>query len=356
MAGPAWLAARAAVVAAYALGRIAVDQLGTARPAPLLDGIMAWDAHHYRTIAESGYDALADGYRFFPLFPMAVRGLSVLTLGNETAAAVVLANTAALALGVVLYRHVLAETADPGVSRLATWLLLAGPAAAPLVMGYAESLGTLFAVLAFAAARRRRWGVAAAAGAALGATWSVGWLITVPLVIEAARGVRATGLAERARRALAVVAPGAVTAGYLGWVELVTGDGWGNVVRVQTATYDRTLRDPITSLVVTGTDLVAGHQAKGVAFVWAVVAIALVVVAFRHLPASYGAYGLATFLVAFSADNVDSFERYLLRAFPLVMAAALVLRREWQQRMAISIGLSGLTVYAAVIFLGAEVP
>lgn len=54
---PPWLAARAAVVAAYVLARVAVDQLGVARPAPLVDGLMAWDAHHYRAIAEQGYDA-----------------------------------------------------------------------------------------------------------------------------------------------------------------------------------------------------------------------------------------------------------------------------------------------------------
>ena len=353
--GPPWLAARAAVVAAYVLARVAVDQLGVARPAPLVDGLMAWDAHHYRTIAEQGYDALPHGYRFFPLFPLLVRGLSTLT-GNGTVAALLLGNAAALVLGVALYRLVIAETGDPAVGRLATWLLLAGPAAAPLVMGYAETLGAAASVLSFLAARQGRWWWAAAGAAVVGATWSIGWVLAVPLAVEAGSGLARSDLRSRLARLTAVTAPVAVAGLCLGWVEVATGNGWANVVAVQSEVYDRTLVDPFTALYRAGSDLFVGHHASGVPFPWAILTIGLTVVALRRLPLSYGIYAAVLIVVAISSDNIDSFERYVLRAFPLAIVGAMLLKVEWQQRLAVAVGLGGLVVYATAIFLGAKVP
>lgn len=353
---PAWVAARVAVAFGYVLARVAVDQLAVARPAPLLDGLMAWDAHHYRVIAEHGYEALPQGFRFFPVFPMVVRAVSVLTFGNTTAAALLIGNLAALLLGMAVYRLVLHETADAAIGRLAVWFLLASAGAAPLVMGYGEALGALTSVLAFLAARKRRWGWAAAGALIVGGTWSVGWLLAVPLAFEAARGIRQAGIVERLARVASVAAPVAATAAYIAWVDVTAGDGWRRVVTVQTDVYDRTFLDPVTAMYRSAEDLVAGHHASGLTFLWALLAIAVAVAAFRRLPASYGAYLAVVVFVAISAENTDSFERYLLRAFPVAIAAALVLRREWQQRLAVSLGLGGLVVYACAIFLGAKVP
>lgn len=353
---PPLVAARVAVVAAYVLARVAVDQLDVVRPAPLVDGLMAWDAHHYRTIAEHGYDAFPHAYRFFPLFPMLVRGLSTVTFGNETLAALLLGNAAALVLGIALYRLVLTETGDPALGRVATWLLLAGPAAAPLVMGYAETLGAAASVLSFLAARRGRWWWAAAGAAVVGATWSIGWILAVPLAVEAASGLARADLRSRLGRLSAVAAPVAVAALCLRWVEVATGDGWANVVTVQSDTYQRTLVDPLTALYRAGENLFVGHHASGVAFPWAVLAIGLTAVVLRRLPLSYGAYSVVLIVVAISSANTGSFERYVLRAFPLAIVGAMLLKAEWQQRLAIAIGLAGLVVYATAIFLGAKVP
>ena len=353
---PPWLAARAAVAAAYVLARVAVDQLAVAQPAPLVDGLMSWDADHYRTIAEQGYDAFPHAYRFFPLFPMLVRALSTLTFGNATVAALVIANGAALLLGMAVYRLVVTETGDAAVGRLTTWLLLAGPAAAPLVLGYAETLGAAASVFSLLAARQGRWWRAAVAAAVVGSTWSIGWVLAVPLAIEAVSGLRRAGRRSVLARGVAVAAPVVAGALFVGWVEVATGDGWANVVTVQTEVYDRTLVDPVTALYRAAEDLLVGHHASGVPFPWAVLAIGLTAAAFRLLPRTYGAYTAVLILVAISSTNIDSFERYVLRAFPLVITGAMLLKVEWQQRLATTIGLAGLVVYATAMFLGAKVP
>jgi predicted lysophospholipase L1 biosynthesis ABC-type transport system permease subunit len=82
----------------------------------------------------------------------------------------------------------------------------------------------------------------------------------------------------------------------------------------------------------------------------------LVVVCFRRWPASYGAYSLAVLLVAMSAANLDSLERYGLSAFPLVLALAGLLRAPWLERTALVLTSVGLTTYATLAFLGAYVP
>src|SRR5947209_1401945 len=175
---PPWLAARAAVGAGIVLATVSADQLGVRHPAPLVDKLLAWDAHQYLLIAEHGYRAIPYGYRFFPLYPMLVRLLGHVT--GYSAAAILIPSLCAFAAGVALYELVLRETGSAPTSRLATWLLLASPACAPMVMGYSESLGILAAILGFLAARSGRWGWAAAAGAVVGGTWSIGALFCIP--------------------------------------------------------------------------------------------------------------------------------------------------------------------------------
>ena len=65
---------------------------------------------------------------------------------------------------------------------------------------------------------------------------------------------------------------------------------------------------------------------------WIGVAAILIVVAFWRLPVSYGAFALCVVVVALSGSNLDSFERYALSAFPLVIAGATLLRSPARRR------------------------
>lgn len=188
-----------------------------------MDGLLEWDANQYARIAEHGYDAVPHAYRFFPAWPLLVRASRFATFGNTAAAAIILANVLAFAVGMAIYRLTLEETGRAPWARRTTWIALACPAAVPLVMRYAESLGTLAAVLA---ARRRQWWLAAVWGLLVGATWSVGWVLTPLLVFEARRDARQTGWRERVARGAAAVGPLVASGGDVLWVQAVTGDGW----------------------------------------------------------------------------------------------------------------------------------
>jgi hypothetical protein len=351
-----WCVARVAMLLAVVLATVATDQLGVAKPAPLVDKLLAWDAHQYELIAEHGYRAVPHAFRFFPGFPLLARGLGFLLGGREGVAMIVIANGCALAFGVALYRLVLREIGDPRVARLATWFALATPATAPLVMGYAESLGLLAVVFAFLAVRQGRWRIAILPAAVVGLTWSIGAAFVLPLAFEAVRGWRTARPIERVWRVLTLSAPALATGGYLAWVEHESGSWWHDVFEVQAEVYHRGFADPVTRLFRSGHDLVAGHHAQGIQFLWALLAIGLVVVVVRRLPLSYAAWTIVLFLFGISADNIDSFERYLMRGFPLAIAGALLVRNERTERTAVSLGLAGLVVYGTAILLGARVP
>jgi hypothetical protein len=348
--------ARLAIAGAFVLATVATDQLGVAKPPSLIDGLLAWDAHQYQLIAEHGYRAVDYGFRFFPGFPLLSRALGVLVGGRDDIAMIVIANVCAFGVGVSLYRLVVQETGDRRTARLAAWFALATPAAMPLAMGYAESLGTLAAILAFLAVRNGRWRIAAVPAAVVGFTWSIGAVLALPLLVEAVRGWRVALRRERAWRVATVASPWLATAVYLAWVQRETGHWWRDVFQVQKTVYHRGFAEPVGRIIRSGRDLVDGHHAQGLQFVWAILAIALLVVAFRKLPALYGTWALVVFLIAISADNIDSFERYLLRAFPLAIAGALSIRSERAQWASVSLGLAGLVAYGTAILLGARVP
>jgi hypothetical protein len=351
-----WCVARVAVLFSVVLATVATDQLGVARPAPLVDKLLAWDAHQYLAIAEDGYRSIPDGFRFFPGFPLLARGVGFVFGGHPGIAMLVVANACALGAGVALYRLVLRETGQPRTARLAAWFALAAPATVPLAMGYAESLGLLAAVLSFLAVRQSRWRIAALPAAVVGITWSIGGVFAVPLALEAARGWRGASRGERAWRVGTACSPVLAAAAYLAWVQHETGAWWRDVFGVQETVYDRKLAEPFGRLARSAGDLFGGHEAQGIQFIWAVLAIVLIVVAFKRLPASYGAWALVIFLIGISADNIDSFERYLTRAFPLVIAGAVSVRSERAEWVATSLGLAGLVAYGTAIFLVARVP
>ena len=352
-----WVAARLAVLGALAFARYLVSNLGATDPAGRPpSGLVGWDASWYLRIIESGYQHLPwESMRFFPLLPLLAKVVSPV-LGSRLALLLVV-NLASLGAGILIERLARLETGDRATASRSAWFLAFLPPAFVLVMGYAESLLILLAVGTFLALRRRRWGWAAALGLLAGLCRPLGVLLVLPAMIEAARDLRRAQPGERAARALAVVAPGGGGLVYLGWSWIAHGDPFRPLKLQQE--YDRRggFENPVTRLAEAAQQLAGGADlGSGLHFPWAIGFLVLLVVCFRRWPASYGAYAAAVLLVALSAGNLDSLERYGLSAFPLVLALAGLLRAPWLERTALLLAASGLTTYATLAFLGAYVP
>lgn len=355
---PAWVVARLVVAVGAVVAIAAANELAPGgRPIQLRQGLFAWDAAFYRDIAELGYDGVArEGLRFFPLVPLAARALGTV-VRSDGLALVLVANAAALVAGALLHRLAMQELGDRDVARRAAWLLALLPPAAVLVLGYAESTLLALSIATFLALRRRRWLAAALLGALAAFCRPVGAVLALPAAIEAARGLRRARGADRARRLAAVVGPLGGTGAYLAWVAAEYGD-WRLPIRLQAVGELRgDAANPLTRALDAVEGLFGGERlGDGLHAPWIVLFTVLLVVAFRRLPASYGAYAAVLLVVALAAESLGSFERYGLAAFPLVLAGATLLGRPPLERAALVASGAGLAGFTTLILLGVFVP
>jgi len=352
-----FVAARVAVLGALALARFLVSNLGARDPAGRPpSGLVGWDASWYLRIIESGYDNLPwESLRFFPLLPLLAKPFAPV-LGARLALLLIV-NIAALGAGILIERLARFETGDRSTASRAAWFLAFFPPAFVLVMGYAESLLIFFGLATFLALRKERWGWAIAMGLLAGLSRPLGVLLFLPAAIEAARHFSRARPGERLTRLAAAVAPGVGGLAYLGWSWVAYGDPL-RPLRLQQE-FDRRggFEFPVTRLIDAARQLADGADlGSGLHFPWAIGFLALLGVSFRRWPVSYGAFAAAVMIVATSAANLDSLERYGLSAFPLILALAGLLRTPWLERTGLVLVTVGLTTYATLAFLGAYVP
>ena len=89
---------------------------------------------------------------------------------------------------------------------------------------------------------------------------------------------------------------------------------------------------------------------------WIALFAVLLVLVFRTLPASYGAWSAVLLVSALTGNTLGSFERYGLAAFPLVLALAIAARPPLLDRSVMVASAAGLSAFAALTFLGTFVP
>lgn len=354
---PSWLAARALVAVAFALAVGLLDHwVPGGRTNQMQEGLLAWDGTFYRDIASLGYPALpAEALRFFPLYPLLGRALGFLLGGNDSLALVLIANVGALAAAVLMRRLARAELGDDAAAERAVWLTALFPPAFVLVWAYGEALFLVLSLATFLAARRGRYGWAAAAAFLAALTRPVGILLAAPLAIEALRSWQGSSGGGRATRILAVAAPVAGLGTYLWWVGATFGDPM-LPFSVQTDLRGDGM-NPLARLVQGLGDLVGVERfGDGLHVPFAIGFVVLLVVVYRRLPASYGVYATLGVLVALTANNLNSLERYGLATFPLLLALATLTANRRVEWLALAVCGGGLVSMAALAWLGIYVP
>lgn len=354
-----WVVARALVLGAWLTARFARDQGWVHDPlarSTIRHGLLAWDGAFYADLAQRGYGALPrPALRFFPLTPLLGRLTGWTGLGPRTGV-VVVANVAALAAGALLVVLLRREGLAEATVQRSVWLLTLAPSAFVLVLGYAEATFLVLAIVTFLLVRSRRWWLVVPVGVLAGLTRPAGFVLAVPIAVEAVRALRATTAGEKVARVAAVLSPFAGTVAYLLWVDDRFGDGL-LPFRVQTrANLKGTFTDPFTSTTDALRGIVHGHVGTGLHVPWMIVVVALVVVAFRRLPLAYGLYAAVTVASAVTSANLDSFERYALAAFPVTVALALLVRPGWPTRIVVAVSAIAMTGYATLAFTHAYVP
>jgi len=143
---------------------------------------------------------------------------------------------------------------------------------------------------------------------------------------------------------------------FLGWASHVVHDLWAPL-RVQLeSSHHGGLSDPFATLLHDARDLLHHHVGTALHVPWVVLAAVLLVVCWRRLPAPYTLFAAGTMALAVAGSNLDSFERYALSAFPLIIAAALVCRGPRVERTVLALLPAALAGYALLAFLNISVP
>ncbi len=357
-----WLTARVITVFALAMAKYEVRQFHITNAKAVLEthyGLLGSDAGWYQSIAAHGYGALPrSAIRFFPLLPLLDRGLSDITPLTVGIASLLITNAASLLLAVGIYALVCSEFSDRVLARRAVWLMMLAPPAFVLVMGYSEALLILLAVAFFVNIRRGNWWWAALFGYLAGTARPIGCLLVVPAVIEVVRSWRADRCGRWPGKVVAIASSVAGTVTYLAWVSADRGAGFLEPLKIQQQqAHHGALADPVVTIYDALANLAHGHHFGDALHVpWIAVAAVLIIVAFWRLPVSYGAFALCVVAVALSGSNLDSFERYALSAFPLVIAAATLLRSPRVAGVTFILCGAGMALYAVLAFQGAYVP
>jgi hypothetical protein len=331
---------------------------GATLPVQARMGLLGWDAAWYRDIAHHGYHGVAKvGLRFFPLFPLIARIVAWLPGVSAGTAVVMVANVSALAVGVLVYELARSEGRDPDLARRAVWIAYLAPSAFVFVMGYAEATFMITTLVALLALRSRRWWVAAAAGVLAGLTRPVGVLLVVPALFEVWRSRGAATRRQYAALAGALVGPAVGTGAYLLWAEHRSGDLLYPLTVQQVSASRGGWIDPFRALWraarMAGS---GGHLSAGIHVVTAVALVVLIARLWRRWPASFTAYAIVVAVVALSARNLDSLERYSLSTVPFVLAAADITGDGSRER-AVFVALGAVLVACSILaFSGLLVP
>lgn len=352
-----WLTARGLMLMGFVVAVAASDRLTPgSQPTTLGEGLTAWDGTWYRDIASQGYASLPDGgLRFFPLFPLLGRALSVITLGRTDVALILLANVASFALAIGIRRLVRFERGSVLLADRAVWVTCLFPAAFVLSWAYAEALWLLAVVIAFWAMRSRRWWWVVGAGLVAGLTRPLGIALAIPVAIELIRVWRDASTRERLVGALSIAAPVIGTGSYMLWVGRNFGDAF----------LPFTVQSPLrgdsvnpVSRIFDGLSQMFGAErfGDGLHIPFAIVFVALLVLTFRWWPVSYGAFASVVLIAALAAENLNSLERYGLNAFPLALTLAVLLKREQVERVAFMGLAGGMVALSALAWTGAYVP
>jgi hypothetical protein len=337
-----------------------------------LGKLFAWDTPWYRYIAANGYDPKGGFAHFFPFTPMVAAAVSAVTWLPVTIALFGVCWIGALVFGALVHRIVVRETGDHAAARRAAWLTQLAPGAYALVMGYTEPLAGVLAAGYFLAIRAypdrpaRTW-TAVVLGFFSGFARPTGLLLAIPGVVEGVRSARAAGrpgldstanasarsASAKSAAGKALLSSAAPVLGLFAYLAYsrVRFQSWLLPFTQQTIKTNRAhlINSPRLSFHDVSRFRYHGHQVADMCLLLIVLAAVLLPIVARKLPASYVLWTLPMYGLAITSHNFTSLPRYIGALFPILIAAALVFRRWWQESilLAASAGLLIWTTHTA---------
>jgi len=343
--------------------------VGNALAAPAV----RWDSNWYVDIAHHGYANGAVEPAFFPLYPLLMRAVGVVT--GSVVLAGVLISFAAFAVALTLLHRLTALELGADAARRTVVLLAFFPTALFFSAVYTEALFLALELGAFYAARRGRWAWAGALGALGAATRNTGSLLAVALLFLYLYGPREdreplprrAGLRPRYALGPDIAWIGLVPLGLAAYLAYL-GVHLHDALATFHATHDyfhRSFDGPLSGLWegaakayhATGALLAGNGDAaslrKIALFVVAMGVVSAAVGVIRRLPSVYGVYTVVSLLPVLSfpypPGPLASSLRYVAVVFPLFMWLGLRLSDRRAYALTVAVFTIGLA-YSAGMF------
>jgi hypothetical protein len=282
-----------------------------------------WDARQYLDIAAHGYEVGAERNAFYPLWPMCIRGGSLLTGGNDVLSAYVLANVFSL-IGLLLFHRLVWERHGLPLANRAMLLLLVYPGSIFFCFPYTEPLFLLLLMLCLDRLSRETVGAAAVAAFLLPLTRPIGIFI-LPVIAWHLICRR-----SRLRSYSLCIAPVLGYLAYLGIMYHYTGSPF--------AGYEAQERFPTHPSLGQISDL-AGFARSFLSFEWRhtiehsfidrVVFVSFLISLYWiiRLDAAYYLYAILAGLIPALSASMASYTRYSALVFPLFIVWAQFARK-----------------------------
>lgn len=311
------------------------------------------DALWFLRIATGGYRVGDGSAAFFPLYPLAIRGVSFVLGGRPLAAALLVSNLSFLGALFVLYSLTASEFSD-AVARKTVLFICVFPTSFFFLAPYSESLFLLLSLTSFWAARKGKWWLAGTAGAGAALTRSAGILLVPALAVEAVHQWRKRGSGLAGRLVWSGV-PALGTLSYLAWWQVRAGN-WKAPLEFQ-ANWDRHPAFPLTTLVKA--TAAAWNNGSYWLLDWLVVVpvLAVAVYAVFKLRPSYSVYSwaciIAPLCLVWDTRPLMSMSRFVVVIFPAFWGLALLVEnRRISRDLVVAVGAAGLALMA-VLFVNA---
>lgn len=295
-------------------------------PAELFLGVwQRFDTLWYLRIALHGYSPAVSDIHFPPLYPLLIKVLGTILLGNYLLAAIIISNIACI-LGLTYLYKLTAELFNVKTARRTVLYLSIFPTAFFLFAPYSESLLVLLAVATFYYMARERWMIAGFLGFLAVLTRLQGLALFIPLCYEYLRHNN-----YRLRwswdglTGLLLIPFGAIF--YLFLRYLV---GGSPVIPTSEPQLFARLAPPWENLIYSARTLASGsfHQADLFNFAFTVLFLALLVLSWRRFSLSYHMYTIGTLVLAtirlVETQPLNSMSRYVLPLFPIFIYLGLL--------------------------------
>jgi Gpi18-like mannosyltransferase len=271
-------------------------------------------------------------WAFYPLWPILIRFGAAIFHCSAFHSGIILSNLLFLGGIVILYRLLLIDF-KPSIAYLTSTLIVIYPSSYFFSRPGPESLFFFLTILAFLAAKERRWAMAGITAGLATVTRMQGIILIVPLLLVYYKQYRRTK--HHDWRILWLFCVPMATIGFMVYLYALTGNIWANF-EIQSA-WDSKLSVPFLSTIRYFINPLVisyyGWDLSLASFVFIVLSTLLSAYMFvaRGFPSEYTAYAVLNLLVIVSRNNIQAAMRFLLPVFPFFLATAILIqgRRLW---------------------------